>query len=239
MNDLAKNVTPLRAPKKVLMEVQGLEKTYVQAGESLTIFNNISLELSSGEIVALVGQSGSGKSTLLQQIGLLDKPNAGKIMMQGKEVSNLDDEQRTLLRRHYIGFVYQFHYLQPEFSALENVVIPQLIKGASKKEAHEKAQKLLTDMGLAHRLTHRPARLSGGEQQRVAIARALANDPKILLADEPTGNLDPKTSTEVFEMLIKRTRDAGIGAIIATHNMDLAKKMDRVLEMKDGKLQAL
>ena len=159
-------------------------------------------------------------------------------MMAGRDVSTLDDEQRTLLRRHYIGFVYQFHYLQPEFSALENVIIPQMIKDVPFKQAKEKATQLLTDMGLGHRLEHRPARLSGGEQQRVAIARALANDPKVLLADEPTGNLDPRTSDDVFDMLIDRARNSGIGAVIATHNMELAHKMDRILELKQGQLKA-
>lgn len=232
------NVTPLRQQRKVLMEVQGLEKTYHQGDENLTIFQNLNFRLEPGEIVAMVGASGAGKSTLLQLIGLLDKPTGGQIIMAGRDVSTLDDEQRTLLRRHYIGFVYQFHYLQPEFSAIENVIIPQMIKDVPFKQAKEKAAKILSDMGLAHRLDHRPARLSGGEQQRVAIARALANDPKVLLADEPTGNLDPKTSDDVFDMLIDRVRNSGIGAVIATHNMELANKMDRVLELKQGQLKA-
>ncbi len=222
----------------ILLETRNLGKTYHQGDESLEILKDINLTLNSGEIVALVGSSGAGKSTLLQMIGLLDKPTTGKILVTDHDVSDLDDRKRTKLRRHYLGFVYQFHYLQPEFSALENVVIPQMIKDVSKKEAEAKARKLLDEMGLSHRYDHRPARLSGGEQQRVAIARALANDPKILMADEPTGNLDPKTSDEVFEMLIKRTRDKGIGAIIATHNMDLAKRMDRILEIKGGQLQS-
>jgi len=232
------NVASLPSAKKSLLEVKGLEKTYHQGDEHLTIFQNLGLKLDAGEIVALVGSSGAGKSTLLQLIGLLDKPSAGQIFMSGRDVSGLDDEQRTLLRRHYIGFVYQFHYLQPEFSALENVMIPQMIKDVDAKEARKKATTLLSDMGLAHRLNHRPARLSGGEQQRVAIARALANDPKVLLADEPTGNLDPKTADDVFEMLIDKARNSGIGAIIATHNMDLAQKMDRILELRQGQLKA-
>lgn len=221
----------------VLLEAKGLEKTHRQGDETLTIFKDISLSLKSGEIVALVGPSGAGKSTLLQMIGLLDKPTSGQIAIEGKTVSKLDDESLTLLRRHSIGFVYQFHFLQAEFSAEENVMIPQLIAGVPKTEAKKKADKLLDQMGLSHRLSHRPARLSGGEQQRVAIARALANDPKILLADEPTGNLDPKTSDEVFAMLIDRVRKAGIGALIATHNMELAKKMDRILLMQGGELK--
>jgi lipoprotein-releasing system ATP-binding protein len=239
MNKSAFNVVSLRTPKKNnLIDVHGLEKIYHQGDENLTIFENLNFTLESGEIVALVGSSGAGKSTLLQMIGLLDKPSSGQIWMSGNEVSMLPDEQRTLLRRNYIGFVYQFHYLQPEFSALENVIIPQMIKDVPYDQAKEKATRILTDMGLGHRLDHRPARLSGGEQQRVAIARALANDPKVLLADEPTGNLDPRTSDDVFEMLIDKVRNSGIGAVIATHNMDLAHKMDRVLELKQGRLKA-
>lgn len=222
---------------KVLLQANNLEKTHHQGDEALTIFMDISMALNAGEIVALVGPSGAGKSTLLQMIGLLDKPTSGQISIEGKVVSKLDDESLTLLRRHAIGFVYQFHFLQAEFSAVENVMIPQMIAGASKKDARIKAEKLLRQMGLGHRLNHRPARLSGGEQQRVAIARALANDPKILLADEPTGNLDPRTSEEVFALLIERVRKLGIGALIATHNMELAQKMDRILLMQDGQLK--
>jgi lipoprotein-releasing system ATP-binding protein len=221
---------------KILLEARNLEKTHIQGDEMLTIFKNVSMAIHSGEIVALVGPSGAGKSTLLQMIGLLDKPTSGQIKIDGKLISKQDDEALTLLRRHSIGFVYQFHFLQAEFSAIENVMIPLMIAGVSKADAKEKAGQLLSQMGLGHRLTHRPARLSGGEQQRVAIARALANDPKILLADEPTGNLDPKTSEDVFAMLIERARVAGIGALIATHNMDLARKMDRILLMQDGQL---
>ncbi|MBP9049994.1 MAG: ABC transporter ATP-binding protein [Alphaproteobacteria bacterium] len=223
---------------KTLLKAEGLAKVYHQAEEDLTIFKDINLEIKAGEIVALVGPSGAGKSTLLQLIGLLDQPTSGKIEMAGRDVSSLGDEDRTLLRRHYVGFVYQFHFLQPEFSALENVMLPQIIKGASKSEAKERATALLTTMGLGHRLTHRPGRLSGGEQQRVAIARSLANEAKLLLADEPTGNLDPKTSGDVFDLLIDRVRSAGIGAVIATHNMELASRMDRILEMKQGQLRA-
>lgn len=223
---------------KTLLKAEGLAKVYHQAEEDLTIFKDINLEIKAGEIVALVGPSGAGKSTLLQLIGLLDQPTSGKIEMAGRDVSSLGDEDRTLLRRHYVGFVYQFHFLQPEFSALENVMLPQIIKGVSKSEAKERATSLLTTMGLAHRLSHRPGRLSGGEQQRVAIARSLANEAKLLLADEPTGNLDPKTSGDVFDLLIDRVRSAGIGAVIATHNMELASRMDRILEMKQGQLRA-
>lgn len=221
---------------KPLLHVEGLEKTFHQGGESLTILKNLDMSLKKGEMVALVGPSGTGKSTLLQMIGLLDTPTAGRVVIGGHDAAQMDDMQRTKLRRDFIGFIYQFHYLQPEFSALENVVIPQMIAGKKKKEAKAQAAKLLEALGLGHRLDHRPGRLSGGEKQRVAIARALANRPKLLLADEPTGNLDPSTSDEVFEILIGLVRSTGIGALIATHNMDLADRMDRILEMKNGRV---
>ncbi|HNQ91804.1 MAG TPA: ABC transporter ATP-binding protein [Alphaproteobacteria bacterium] len=220
-----------------LLVARHLEKTHHQGDVTLTIFKDVSMFLGQGEIVALVGPSGAGKSTLLQMVGLLDKPTAGQIIIDGREVSHLSDHDRTMIRRKKIGFVYQFHFLQPEFSAIENVMIPQMIAGVSESEARDKADDLLEQMGLGHRLDHRPARLSGGEQQRVAIARALANDPVILLADEPTGNLDPKTSEAVFDILIERVRSAGIGALIATHNMDLARKMDRMMIMDQGQLR--
>ena len=222
--------------KTMLLTAQNLEKTHRQGDESLTIFKDISLAIASGEIVALVGPSGAGKSTLLQMIGLLDKPTSGQILIDGRNVAALHDEDRTLLRRKKLGFVYQFHFLQPEFSALENVMMPLLISGVSKNEAKERSAQLLGQMGLGHRLDHRPARLSGGEQQRVAIARALANNPTILLADEPTGNLDPATSEHVFDMLITRVRSSGIGALIATHNLELARRMDRILTLQHGQL---
>lgn len=221
----------------LLLKAVQLEKTHHQGDEQLTIFKGISLSLHRGEIMALVGPSGSGKSTLLQMIGLLDRPSGGSVMILAKDAGAMNEDERTLMRRHKIGFVYQFHFLQPEFSALENVMIPQLIAGVAKAKAKAEAMELLAQMGLAHRVHHRPARLSGGEQQRVAIARALANRPVILLADEPTGNLDPDTSAEVFEVLLGRVRSAGIGAIIATHNMELAQKMDRILIMNKGQLQ--
>ena len=230
------NVTPLH--KHELLRVENISKVFTQGGKSLSILNNLNLKVEEGEIVALVGPSGAGKSTLLQAIGLLDKPSSGRVVLGGRDASRMNDSERTALRREYIGFVYQFHYLQPEFTALENVVLPQMIAGVKKKEAKEKADRLLTALGLADRLDHRPARLSGGEQQRVAIARALANDPKLLLADEPTGNLDPSTSADVFDILLQLVRKAGLGAVIATHNMDLADQMDRILEIKNGKLLA-
>lgn len=219
-----------------LLNVVGLEKTFHQGGHDLTIFQGLDMNIVPGEIVALVGPSGAGKSTLLQLIGLLDTPSAGQIVIDGRDVSRMNDHARTQVRRDAIGFIYQFHNLQPEFTAQENVILPQMIAGKSKREARERADKLLSALGLGHRLDHRPARLSGGEQQRVAIARAIANKPRLLLADEPTGNLDPVTSDHVFEMLIQLVRSAGIGAVIATHNMALADRMDRVLEMKNGQL---
>jgi lipoprotein-releasing system ATP-binding protein len=219
-----------------LLEVHNLEKTFEQAGEKLTIFKDLNMSIGEGEIVALVGPSGAGKSTLLQLVGLLDTPTSGKILINNKDATGLDDNARTRVRRESIGFVYQFHNLLPEFSALENVIVPQMIAGVSQKDAALRAEKILTGLGLSERLSHRPARLSGGEQQRVAIARSIANRPHILLADEPTGNLDPAHSANVFQMLIDLVRRNGIGALIATHNMDLADKMDRVLEMKNGQL---
>lgn len=222
-----------------LLKAERLRRVYQQGGNALAVLQDVSLEIDAGEIVALVGPSGAGKSTLLQQIGLLDTPTSGRITVCGHEAGMLDDAGRTRLRRECIGFVYQFHYLQPEFSALENVVIPQMIAGVAKPRAEARAGEVLSEMGLAERLDHRPARLSGGEQQRVAIARALANDPKILLADEPTGNLDPQTAQGVLDMLLSRVRESGIGALIATHNLDLADQMDRVLELRGGRIMGL
>lgn len=219
-----------------LLKTENLNRTYYQGGETLNILHNVDIDIKAGEIVALVGPSGSGKSTLLQMTGLLDKPTSGKVIIAGQDASVTDDETRTALRRKFIGFVYQFHYLLPEFSALENVVIPQMIAGKKKSDAEDRAKELLSQLKLDHRYDHRPARLSGGEQQRVAIARALANNPKLLLADEPTGNLDPETSNGVFEMLTDLVRSSGIGALIATHNMDLAERMDRILELKAGRI---
>ncbi|MCF8496410.1 MAG: ABC transporter ATP-binding protein [Alphaproteobacteria bacterium] len=221
----------------VLLRITGLSKTFEQGGRSLAIFKNLELKIEAGEIAALVGPSGAGKSTLMQIAGLLDRPDAGSIRIGGQEAQGLSDGARTRLRRDAIGFVYQFHHLLPEFTALENVAMPQIIRGVSRRHAHAKAGDLLASMGLAERLDHRPARLSGGEQQRVAIARALVNDPRLLLADEPTGNLDPGTSAGVFEILMRHVRERNIGALIATHNIQLADRMDRVLELRAGKLE--
>jgi lipoprotein-releasing system ATP-binding protein len=227
-------VDPLE--QDVIVKIKGLEKTFVQAGRKLTIFQNLDLKVEAGEIVALVGQSGAGKSTLLQIAGLLDKPTGGQIVINGEEAHKLSDGARARLRNQYIGFVYQFHHLLPEFDAVENVAMPLIIRGANHTEAKDKAEGILRSLGLGERLDHRPARLSGGEQQRVAIARALANDPKLLLADEPTGNLDPETSAGVFEILMEQARERGIGALVATHNLQLADQMDRGLELRGGKL---
>jgi lipoprotein-releasing system ATP-binding protein len=202
----------------------------------LEVFNNLSLSLRQGEIVALVGQSGSGKSSLLHMAGLLEAPSGGEIFISGRAASRLSDEERTAIRRNTIGFVYQAHHLLPEFDALENVILPQMIAGKSRADAAAEARRLLSMVGLGQRLTHRPAQLSGGEQQRVAIARALANKPRILLADEPTGNLDPRTSGGVFDSLIAIVRSEGLAALIATHNFELAKRMDRALVLNEGRL---
>ncbi len=222
--------------KDVILDVTDLTRSFSQGGENLTILHNVEFQVSGGEIVALVGPSGSGKSTLLQLLGLLDTPTSGKIMIEGQDTKAMDDKHRTEMRRRFIGFVYQFHYLLPEFDAMENVVLPQMIAGVPRAAAEARARELLESLKLGHRLDHRPARLSGGEQQRVAMARALANNCKLLLADEPTGNLDPETSEGVFEMLIDLVRNTGIGAVIATHNMQLAEQMDRILELKNGRI---
>ena len=213
-----------------------LKKTYEQGAKKLDVIKDVSLSIGKGEIVALVGQSGAGKSTLLHCLGLLDQPTSGEIIIKDVDVSNRSDKERTLIRRKIMGFVYQFHYLQPEFTALENVAIPLMIAGRAKKQAEDHAKDLLVSMGLEDRMSHRPARLSGGEQQRVSIARALANSPKILLADEPTGNLDEDTSARIFDLLMKAVKERGVSALIATHNQRLAAQMDRVLTLENGYL---
>ncbi len=202
----------------------------------LVVLDGANLEVHRGEIIALVGPSGSGKSTFLHLAGLLEKPDSGEIHVNGKNTGTMSDKERTLLRRRLLGFVYQFHHLLPEFSAQENVTIPQMIAGRGKAEAMARGQVLLDHLGIGGRLKHRPAQLSGGEQQRVAIARALANDPGILLADEPTGNLDPRTAAAVFDSFISLVRNERLAAIVATHNFALAQKMDRVVLLRDGKL---
>jgi len=219
-----------------LLRLENVSRRYKEGEGQLEIFRDLNMVLQAGEVVALVGQSGAGKSSLLHMAGLLEAPSAGEIYIDGQAVSHLSEQERTRIRRDMIGFVYQAHHLLPEFNALENVVLPQMIAGKSRGEAGVEAKRILTALGLGARLTHRPAQLSGGEQQRVAIARALANKPKILLADEPTGNLDPKTAGGVFDALIAITRAQGVGALIATHNFALAARMDRALLLDQGRL---
>ena len=216
------------------LRLEDVAKTFRQGGEALRILDRVSLQVAPGELVALVGPSGAGKSTLLHIGGLLEHPDGGEVEIGGRAASKLDDDARTALRRNAIGFVYQYHHLLPEFSALENVVVPQMIAGRSKAAATQRASELLDMVGLTSRATHRPARLSGGEQQRVAIARGLANAPAMLFADEPTGNLDPHTAETVFDLLVELVRDAGLAVLIATHNLDLAARMDRTLHLEDG-----
>jgi len=219
-----------------VLRLEGITRRYREGEGQLEVFSNLDLSLKAGEVVALVGPSGAGKSSLLHIAGLLEAPTSGEITIEGVATSRLDDAAKTRIRRDTIGFVYQAHHLLPEFDALENVVLPQMIAGVPKAEAAAAGTRLLEGLGLGKRLTHRPAQLSGGEQQRVAIARALANKPRILLADEPTGNLDPRTSGGVFDALIAITRAEGLAALIATHNFDLASRMDRALLLHQGKL---
>jgi lipoprotein-releasing system ATP-binding protein len=221
-----------------LLRLENVSRRYKEGEGQLEIFRDLNMTLQAGEVVALVGPSGAGKSSLLHMAGLLEAPSGGEISIAGQAASRLSDQERTCIRRDMIGFVYQAHHLLPEFDALENVVMPQMIAGKSRREAAEEAKRLLTTLGLGRRLTHRPAQLSGGEQQRVAFARSLANNPRILLADEPTGNLDPKTAGGVFEALIAITRAQGVGALIATHNFALAARMDRALMLDQGRLVA-
>jgi lipoprotein-releasing system ATP-binding protein len=219
-----------------VLELANIGRTFEQAGEKLPVLQGADLRLMPGELVALVGPSGAGKSTLLHLAGLLERPDAGQVLIDGKDCGRMGDDQRTTLRRATIGFVYQFHHLLPEFSALENVMLPQMIAGTPKAQARVRARELLRLVGLDHRETHRPARLSGGEQQRVAIVRALANGPRMLLGDEPTGNLDVHKAEEVMALLVSIVRQAGLAALIATHNLELARRMDRILAVEDGKL---
>jgi lipoprotein-releasing system ATP-binding protein len=220
-----------------VLEVSGLRRSFRQGGVTIDVLRGVDLEVRSGEIVALLGPSGSGKSTLLQAVGLLEGGFEGSIRIAGEEVGELSDANRTRVRRDTLGFVYQFHHLLPDFTALENVVIPQLVKGATRDEADERAKALLGTLGLAERVTHRPSKLSGGEQQRVAVARALANRPALVLADEPTGNLDEATADIVFAEFLRLVRDEGSAALVATHNERIAAKMDRVLRLHEGVLE--
>jgi lipoprotein-releasing system ATP-binding protein len=221
---------------KPALEMRGVARSYAEGSGRLDVFQNVSLKVKPGEIVALVGPSGAGKSSLLHIAGLLEAPTAGSVLIAGQDCTALDDGARTRIRRIGLGFVYQFHHLLPEFSAIENVMIPQLIAGSAKSEARKRAAGLLARLGLEARLEHRPGQLSGGEQQRVAIARALANHPLLLLADEPTGNLDPRTAELVHEEFVRLIREEGLAALIATHNFELARRMTRIVRMESGTL---
>lgn len=216
--------------------LDGVVRRFHQAGNTLEVLRGASLAVKAGELVALTAPSGAGKSTLLHIAGLLEKADGGEVRLGGKPTSRMNDGERTGMRRKYLGFVYQFHYLLPEFSAIENVMIPMMVDGVARGEARKRSSELLARVGLSQRETHRPARLSGGEQQRVAIVRALANRPQVLLADEPTGNLDPHTADGVFEELVKLVRTTGLAALIATHNPEIARRMDRAVTLRDGLL---
>jgi lipoprotein-releasing system ATP-binding protein len=220
-----------------VLRLTGVGRTYNPGlPNEVRVLNGVDLAIASGEIVAMVAPSGAGKSTLLHIAGLLDQPDAGAVAINGRDVGALPDRVRTAIRRNEVGFVYQFHHLMQEFSALENVMLPQFAAGVPRREAAERAGALLGAVGLSARMDHRPAELSGGEQQRVAVCRGLANRPKLLLADEPTGNLDPETSGAVFDMLTGLVREEGLAALIATHNLDLAARMDRVVRLQGGKV---
>jgi lipoprotein-releasing system ATP-binding protein len=223
------------APHPVL-RLDRLMRTFHQGPRKIAVLNGASADIYPGQAVALVGPSGAGKSTLLHIAGLLETPDGGHVIVNGRDCTGMGDSDRTRVRRVQMGFVYQFHQLLPEFSALENVVIPQMILGRGRKRAAQRAAQLLGALGLAERVDHRPAQLSGGEQQRTAIARALANDPRLILADEPTGNLDPHTAAHVFDALVHLIRTTGVAALIATHNLELAARMDRVLRLDEGQL---
>ena len=222
-----------------VLEMRDLTRTFRQGSREVRVLAGASARLMPGQAVALVGPSGAGKSTLLHLAGLLESPQTGTVIINGRDCSHMGDEERTRVRRSEIGFIYQFHQLLAEFSALENVALPQMIQGKSRKVAEARARELLTGLGLGPRVDHRPGELSGGEQQRTAIARALANSPRLLLADEPTGNLDPVTSEGVFSELIGLIERTGVAALIATHNLDLARRMHRVLRMENGTLREM
>jgi len=234
---LKKKSTLATETNGAILSLRGVTRTYPTAQGGLTVLKGVDLEVMPGEVVGLIGPSGSGKSSLLHAAGLLERPTSGQVLIDGEDVGGLDERARTRLRLRRIGFVYQFHHLLPEFDALDNVALPMRIAGVREAEARRRATEQLTALGLGQRVTHQPAQLSGGEQQRVAIARALANSPRLLLADEPTGNLDPVTSQAVFEALRELAKTTGVAALIATHNMELAGHMDRVFALKDGHLE--
>ncbi len=219
-----------------VLSLRGIQRTFQQAGGTLPVLRDCSLDVYPGDMAALIGPSGSGKSTLLHIAGLLEKPDGGQIFVDGQDASLMDDTQRTALRRQSIGFVYQFHHLLPEFSAAENIMLPQMLAGIDRKVAHKRAMELLDMVGLTHRAEHRPARMSGGEQQRVALVRALANKPKILIADEPTGNLDPQTAAHVFATLQDLVVHHDLALLMATHNHDLAQQMGGIVQIQNGEL---
>jgi lipoprotein-releasing system ATP-binding protein len=219
------------------LRLDNIQRRFKQAGGVLEVLRGASLTVNPGECVALIGPSGAGKSTLLHIAGLLEQPDGGDVILAGRSCRGMSEAERTDMRGRYLGFVYQFHYLLPEFSALENVMIPIMIEGTARGEARQRARQLLASVGLAQRETHRPARLSGGEQQRVAIVRAIANRPQVLLADEPTGNLDPGTADAVFDELMKLVRTTQLAALIATHNPEIAQRMDRVVTLRNGVLE--
>lgn len=221
---------------EAVLATAGLTRSFEQGGETIHVLRGADLSIAPGEIVALLGPSGSGKSTLLQAVGLLEGGFGGSIRIMGIEAAQMNGSERTTTRRDMLGFIYQFHHLLPDFNAIENVVLPQLVKGTSRPDADARASELLTTLGLGHRLTHRPSQLSGGEQQRVAVARALANRPALILADEPTGNLDEATAEIVFGEFLRLVRQEGSAALVATHNERLAARMDRVLRLHDGHL---
>jgi lipoprotein-releasing system ATP-binding protein len=231
MNDVATS-----AQTTTVLCLRGVSRRYKSGEGELTVLNGVDLEIGAGEVVGLIGPSGSGKSSLLHAAGLLEKPNGGDVTVAGQDGWSLPDDARTAIRRNQIGFVYQFHHLLAEFDALHNVALPALIAGRPRREALSEAERLLGLMGLSERIHHQPAQLSGGEQQRVAVARAMVNNPVLILADEPTGNLDPDTSVVVFAALTDLVRKEGAAALIATHNMELAKYMDRVMALDHGKL---
>ena len=230
------DVQPKSGEKEPAVFLHAIERRYTQGAATLEILKSVELAVWPGQSVALIAPSGTGKSTLLHIAGLLEHPDSGEVYIDGTATTSLSDAERTRIRRTEIGFVYQFHHLLPEFSAVENVMLPQMIRGLSKKEARKRAAELLSYLGLGERLEHRPSQLSGGEQQRVAIARAVANAPRILLADEPTGNLDPRTSGVVFGALSQLVRASGLAAVVATHNMELASRMDRRVTLKEGRV---
>jgi lipoprotein-releasing system ATP-binding protein len=227
----------LREGATPVLATRGLKRSFTQGDVTIEVLRGIDLEVAPGEIVGLLGPSGSGKSTLLQAVGLLEGGFEGSIRLAGEEAAELDDDGRTRVRRELLGFVYQFHHLLPEFNAVENVVLPQLVRGAEPAAARDRAQKLLGSLGLSHRLEHRPSKLSGGEQQRVAVARALANKPPLVLADEPTGNLDERTADAVFAEFLGLVRGEGSAALVATHNERIAARMDRVVRLHEGQLE--